>query len=102
MTCDLDKCVVCYHFTTDETDSEQQIKRLIDTIRYCKEQGVDFLTMAGSRWNPETARVCADANMKVIPCSYKKLGDTIQALKLGAAYVGNHYYTVNYAKNLIE
>lgn len=93
---------LAYHFTTDETDSEQQIKRLIDTIRYCKEQGVDFLTMAGSRWNPETARVCADANMKVIPCSYKKLGDTIQALKLGAAYVGNHYYTVNYAKNLIE
>lgn len=93
---------LAYHFTTKETAPGKQAEKARAAAEYCISHKVPFLTMREGLWHKDTAKVCMDAGIKAIPCSYNKLGDAMEALKLGAAYVGNHYYTVDYAKKLTK
>lgn len=93
---------LAYHFTTGETNRERQAEKARAAAEYCASQGITFLTMREGLWHKGTAKACRDAQIKAIPCSYNKLGDAMEALRLGASYVGNHYYTVDYARKLIN
>lgn len=93
---------IAYHFTTKETTTGKQAEKAKAAAEYCISHEVPFLTMREGLWHKGTAKVCQEAGIKVIPCSYNKLGDALEAIKLGATYVGNHYYTVDYAKKLTQ
>lgn len=96
------KMPILYHPVPGKRTEEELIRYYQDAVAYCKTHKIDRISVNPDHCNERIVNLCKAEGMKLyVFTSFRGVG-MADALKMGADFVSNHYYAVDYMRRLTQ
>lgn len=96
------KIPMIYHPVPGKKKEEELVAYYKDAISYCKTHKIKRISVSPDNCQEAIVRLCKEAGMKIYVFTSFRGAGMVDALKLGADYVSNHYYHVEYMERLTK
>lgn len=91
-----------YYMVCVEESTEKLAAICRDAVAFCKSKNVRSLALSPANCRTEIMDICKKNSMDVYVFTYFQTGKMIDALRLGAHRVSNHYYGIDYMQRLTQ
>lgn len=96
------KIPILYHPVPGKRNDEELEQYYQDAVAYCKSHKIKRISVSPDHCNESIVKLCKAQDMKLYVFTSFRGAGMVDALKMGADYVSNHYYDVDYMKRLTQ